>query len=603
MKKKHSVLLSVAIASIVLVSCGKKAVPVAEVDTPVTEETTEEPEPLMVEETSEEVEVEEETADYSWVNSYVEYLRDVDVNEYDMAAMVYVDDDNIPEIALAGTGHSLGSLALTIGKDNTVKDHQFCNNYIYYMPRKDIMYNNNSGAGSVEDDISCINDGDWKTLFLGSYDNSNTAPVTEETLYTDFRIFEKGSFEEGERCSVSEKEYYDTMDAVFKERGYDEDVAKEVAFSYTLDDLIKELKQILAEKTGEEYEEAEPWKAVYRDKLYEVINGSEYLEYGGEGFPYSESGGALFGLEDITGDGIPELMVAFKLSGDRPIWKIYKFSNDGSCNPIGSMSFYDESSNKIYLDASLSFEGYEVYSVKDGELMLEMEIYEEDANIDEFRSGFNAGLEKYGIKGTDLTKENVDKEFGTGDGSEDRSNDKNSEINADSLLDGFLQGEIPAYRHDEYSGESPFMISDLPIDVDDAYSYHIGERIDLDNDGEKELVLECMDGSGGMYLDADTVSGKVNVFAEGEGTADRLSYTQYDGAIWIVHSDTSHQGRQIYNLDKYDGGDKIVDSFQLSAEYWDSPDDTYDENSDFKYRNKKISMKEFEKLRREIFNY
>lgn len=442
MKKKHSVLLSVAIASIVLVSCGKKSEPVAEADTPVAEEITEEPESLMVEETSEEAEEEEETVDYSWVNSYIEYLRDVDAMEYDTAAVIYVDDDNIPEIVLAGTGHYLGSLALTIGEDNTVKDHKFGNNYVYYIPRKNVMFNSNAGGGSVDEDISFIENEEWKTPFWGSY-WLEVSLDSEEDIKTNFSIYDNGYYEEGEGRSVSEKEYYDTMNAVFKEREYDEDAAKVVDFSYTLDDLIEELKQILAEKTGEEYEETEPWKGIYRDKLYEVINGSEYLEYAGDAFPYSESDGAWFGLEDITDDGIPELMVASKLSGDRPIWRIYKISDEGTCNNIGNMSFYDSSSKKVYLDSGMSFEGYEVYSVRDGELILEAEIFEGDtdepyyrrdetgeynissADMDAFRSGFNAGLEKYGVKGTDLTKENVDKEFGTGDGSEDRSNDKN----------------------------------------------------------------------------------------------------------------------------------------------------------------------------------
>lgn len=100
----------------------------------------------------------------------------------------------------------------------------------------------------------------------------------------------------------------------------------------------------------------------------------------------------------------------------------------------------------------------------------------------------------------------------------------------------------------------------------------------------------------------DARNGKVYVLAEGEGTAGVLFYTNYDNAVWIAHSDTTHMGRQMYWLTRYDGDGNIVDHFQLSAEYWDSLDSQYDENSDFTYRDEKISMEEYEALRDEILN-
>ena len=167
---------------------------------------------------------------------------------------------------------------------------------------------------------------------------------------------------------------------------------------------------------------------------------------------------------------------------------------------------------------------------------------------------------------------------------------------SEELLDAFLAGEISAIRED--NGEASLNFDELPVDEEDWYSYSVGERIDLDNDGENELIL---DGPyGGMYIDAR--DGKVYVLAAGEGTAGVLSYTDYDNATWIVHRDTSHMGRQIYWLTRYDGDGNIADEFQLGAEYWDSPDDKYDENSDFTYRDAKISMEEYETLLSEIFN-
>lgn len=166
----------------------------------------------------------------------------------------------------------------------------------------------------------------------------------------------------------------------------------------------------------------------------------------------------------------------------------------------------------------------------------------------------------------------------------------------EELLDAFLAGEIPAIYE---NGAGPdIMFDQLPSDEEDYFSYSEGERIDLDNDGENEQIVNGP--YGGIYLDAR--DGMVYVLAEGEGTAGVLSYTKYDNAVWIVHSDTTHAGRQIYWLTKYDGDGNIADEFWLGAEYWDSPDDEYDENSDFTFRDEKISMEEYEALRKEILD-
>lgn len=178
------------------------------------------------------------------------------------------------------------------------------------------------------------------------------------------------------------------------------------------------------------------------------------------------------------------------------------------------------------------------------------------------------------------------------------SQDKEAEENGpEELLDAFLASEIPAVYEDR--DDMVVMYDQLPHDENDWEYYSVGERIDLDNDGENEQIVEGP--YGGIYLDAR--DGKVYVLAEGEGTAGVLSYAEYDDATWIVHQDTSHAGRQMFWLSKYDGGGNIVDEFELGAQYWDSTEDKYDENSDFSCRDEKISMSEYEELRKGIFGW
>ena len=171
------------------------------------------------------------------------------------------------------------------------------------------------------------------------------------------------------------------------------------------------------------------------------------------------------------------------------------------------------------------------------------------------------------------------------------------EYEPEKLLDAFLASEIPAIFNDR--DELVIMYDQLPHDEDDWECYSVGERIDLDNDGENEQIVNGP--YGGFYFDAR--DGKVYVLATGEGTSGVLSYADYDNATWIVHSDTTHVGRQMFWLTQYDGKGNIVDEFKLMAGYWDSTDDKYDENSDFTYRDEKITMREYEELREEIFGW
>lgn len=178
-------------------------------------------------------------------------------------------------------------------------------------------------------------------------------------------------------------------------------------------------------------------------------------------------------------------------------------------------------------------------------------------------------------------------------GDESISKESESFREPEELLDAFLANEIPALCEDE---KVTIMWSDL--DYEDYEIYSVGERADLDNDGEDEQIINGP--YGGMYLDAR--NNKVYILAEGAGMSNWLSYTYYDNAAWIVHSDTEHAGRKMYWLTKYDGDGNITDEFQLSAEYWDSPGG-YDESSIFTYRNEEISMAEYEALRKEIMGY
>ena len=55
-------------------------------------------------------------------------------------------------------------------------------------------------------------------------------------------------------------------------------------------------------------------------------------------------------------------------------------------------------------------------------------------------------------------------------------------ITADELLDQFIGGEIMAYYIND--DRDSFYMTDLPSDPEDLTYCSVGERLDLDNDGE-----------------------------------------------------------------------------------------------------------------------
>ncbi|MCR5602564.1 MAG: zinc ribbon domain-containing protein [Lachnospiraceae bacterium] len=158
-------------------------------------------------------------------------------------------------------------------------------------------------------------------------------------------------------------------------------------------------------------------------------------------------------------------------------------------------------------------------------------------------------------------------------------------LDAKETFRQFLDNEIPASVFDE-----EMLFSDIQKEYDtEGYEYR-----DVDNDGEDEMLIHSE-----MYfypvMVLDAVDGDIRYLCSGDGTAQYLTFYNHEGTTLACYSDTTHQGRQSYNFVQYKGPD-IVDEFTLSAEYWDNPKDWYDKNSVFTYRNKEITMEEYEAL-------
>lgn len=168
-----------------------------------------------------------------------------------------------------------------------------------------------------------------------------------------------------------------------------------------------------------------------------------------------------------------------------------------------------------------------------------------------------------------------------------------SEMTADELLDLFINGAVSAV--DSADMTSTFYITDLDMDSDEWDSYSIGDKVDLDNDGEKELII-CGP-YGGIYLDAR--DNKVYKFAEGNGNALMLSYVIYNGATWIMYSNRMNTGYESYYMERFEGADSLAADMNFSEE----PVDGKNTESGMKYtlNGTEISYDEYAALGSKIF--
>lgn len=136
-----------------------------------------------------------------------------------------------------------------------------------------------------------------------------------------------------------------------------------------------------------------------------------------------------------------------------------------------------------------------------------------------------------------------------------------SEAAADELLDSFINGLADAVALEDSA--STFSVNDLNMDSEEWGTYSIGEKVDLDNDGENELIINGP--YGGIYLDAR--GDKVYEFASGGGTVLVLSYTYYNGAVWIMYSNRSSAGFEFYHMEKFEGADNLTAEMNFGEEF------------------------------------
>lgn len=126
-----------------------------------------------------------------------------------------------------------------------------------------------------------------------------------------------------------------------------------------------------------------------------------------------------------------------------------------------------------------------------------------------------------------------------------------------SPLDQFVNGTYPAIY--EWDGDiRPLYISDLEFTDDDRkyYEYSLGgEKVDLNNDGSADMILNGP--YGGIYLYSDGES--VKVLCHGISIEECLGYETRDGVTWVYIYDNTQNIPLIKKYYRYDKNGEVVD--------------------------------------------
>lgn len=449
---KHHIIammVSCILVAAVLTGCKTSADETAAAK-PDTTETTKPPEPeeaepeeveAPVEDTvpEEPAEEEEDGIDSACAQLYFDHIQKLFLSgTADQFALVNVNDDNIPELVACSSEGSWEKdqvFLYTIYNDEVsllISDISpgLDGHFIAYYEGENLVVQSGSAAGERYEYYQ-IQDGQLE--FLTSFssfllDDMNYRIGEQEVSETDYLQTQKDFVSAHGAISTFELAEIHTETITF-DNDYLEYMDVSSKPYMTFDEISSELKKFLkgTAPLTKPNVQREPWEIAYKNYLYDVMAGKQPIPDTLEYITYAPDFQIDFSLQNITGNAIPELLISG--INNETYWWIYTMGEDGTVTRIGALSYYNPESNELFVNEGSSFEGYSVYKIVDGRMELEYDISEGDVEgqvspyyrnqenispeeFEAFRAEFQAGLEKYGVKGRALNVKNIEKTFG-----------------------------------------------------------------------------------------------------------------------------------------------------------------------------------------------
>ena len=154
-------------------------------------------------------EIEEALADYDmqdWEEAYAEFLEGYDVGGC-VFCLIYVNDDDIPELAIDTRSGAGGSLLLTY-YNGKIDECQTARSNFYYIERQNLVNNSDGHMGHYHDYVYSIEDGKWISIAEGNW--------TETFIGNAYEYEVEYAYEWNDE-EVDKKTYEKRLNAVFNE--------------------------------------------------------------------------------------------------------------------------------------------------------------------------------------------------------------------------------------------------------------------------------------------------------------------------------------------------------------------------------------------------
>lgn len=139
-----------------------------------------------------------------WQAAYAEYIEGVEYGPYNQYALIYVDEDDIPELVIC-TGTVATACTVLTFHDGEVDALQTWSLQCNYIEKKNLYWDAYGRMGEFYDQVYTIENGKWVHVLGGEY----IAKLDEDGLITD----EYDYAWEGE--AVPEDTYYENLHAVY----------------------------------------------------------------------------------------------------------------------------------------------------------------------------------------------------------------------------------------------------------------------------------------------------------------------------------------------------------------------------------------------------
>ena len=181
---------------------------------------------------------------------------------------------------------------------------------------------------------------------------------------------------------------------------------------------------------------------------------------------------------------------------------------------------------------------------------------------------------------------------------DDEVDPKIADEKEDISIEAFLNGEIPAYSIYEDGTISEEWISDIEFKDDDWNYYKMGEKKDVDNDGEEEQIIDGP--MGGFYL--DRTDDKILISRPGEYTYGNMEFIDKEDGCWIKYQDTGHVGRSYFEMIKMKGSEIEEDiKFNSYDEY--KEDGSTVDHTVYQINDEEVTKEEFDKKTLEYLGF